>query len=163
MTFKKIILAGAVLAPFLFAAAPAEAREYCREYNKSITVGGRYESGYGTACMQPDGSWMIVESHGTVDPFEELRRERDVVIIADQRPVYYNYGPAFRPVTYYPRPTYRHYERQPGFFFSITNYERDRGHHHWNHDRRHHGHRWNGRGRGHDHHRHDNHHRRGRD
>ncbi len=157
MTFKKIILAGAVLAPFLFAAAPAEAREYCREYNKSITVGGRYESGYGTACMQPDGSWMIVETRGTVDPFDELRRERDVVIIADQRPVYYNYGPSYRPVTYYPRPAYRHYERQPGFFFSITNNERGRDRHWDRRDHRRDDHRWNGRGRGH-----DNHHGRGR-
>ena len=153
MTFKKIILAGAVLAPFLFAAAPAEAREYCREYNKSITVGGRYESGYGTACMQPDGSWMIVEARGTVDPFDELRRERDVVIISDQRPVYYNYGPSFRPVTYYPRPVYR--QPQPGFFFSFSNYESRRDHRHWDrHDHRRDGHRWNGRGRGHDHHGH---------
>ena len=31
----------------------------CREFQQTITVGGRQESGYGTACRQPDGSWQI--------------------------------------------------------------------------------------------------------
>lgn len=35
--------------------------DYCREYSQSITVGGRTERGYGTACRQPDGSWQIVQ------------------------------------------------------------------------------------------------------
>jgi surface antigen len=34
--------------------------EYCREYTQKITVGGRTETGYGTACRQPDGSWKII-------------------------------------------------------------------------------------------------------
>lgn len=33
---------------------------YCREYNQTIYVGGKQESGYGTACQQPDGSWKVV-------------------------------------------------------------------------------------------------------
>ncbi|MGE0754683.1 MAG: RT0821/Lpp0805 family surface protein [Alphaproteobacteria bacterium] len=35
--------------------------DYCREYSQSITVGGRTEKAYGTACRQPDGTWKIVE------------------------------------------------------------------------------------------------------
>lgn len=38
----------------------ARSGEYCREYQTSVTVGGRHERGYGTACRQPDGSWEIV-------------------------------------------------------------------------------------------------------
>lgn len=34
--------------------------QYCREFQQTITVGGRTEQGYGTACRQPDGSWQIV-------------------------------------------------------------------------------------------------------
>ncbi len=34
--------------------------QYCREYTQNITIGGETESGYGTACRQPDGSWKIV-------------------------------------------------------------------------------------------------------
>jgi len=34
--------------------------EYCREYQQTITVGGRKEEGYGTACRRPDGTWEII-------------------------------------------------------------------------------------------------------
>lgn len=34
--------------------------QYCREYSQTITVGGKVERGYGTACRQPDGQWQIV-------------------------------------------------------------------------------------------------------
>lgn len=34
---------------------------YCREYQTTVTVGGKQEQGYGTACRQPDGSWQIVK------------------------------------------------------------------------------------------------------
>lgn len=33
---------------------------YCREFTQEITIGGRKQTGYGTACRQPDGSWEIV-------------------------------------------------------------------------------------------------------
>jgi hypothetical protein len=32
----------------------------CREFQQEIRVGGKREDGYGTACLQPDGSWQIV-------------------------------------------------------------------------------------------------------
>lgn len=34
---------------------------YCREYTQTITVGGKTESAYGTACRQPDGSWKVTQ------------------------------------------------------------------------------------------------------
>jgi surface antigen len=34
---------------------------YCREFQQTITVSGRTETAYGTACRQPDGTWKIVE------------------------------------------------------------------------------------------------------
>lgn len=33
---------------------------YCREFTQQITVAGKTQTGYGTACRQPDGSWKIV-------------------------------------------------------------------------------------------------------
>ena len=33
---------------------------YCREFQHQVTVGGRLQSAYGTACRQPDGAWEIV-------------------------------------------------------------------------------------------------------
>jgi len=35
--------------------------EYCREYQQTITVGGRSEEAFGKACRQPDGSWKIIK------------------------------------------------------------------------------------------------------
>jgi surface antigen len=46
--------------PVVYAAAPApEPAPYCREYQQTVRVGGQYQSSYGTACMQPDGSWEM--------------------------------------------------------------------------------------------------------
>lgn len=33
---------------------------YCREYEQIITIDGKREKVYGTACRQPDGSWRNV-------------------------------------------------------------------------------------------------------
>jgi len=33
---------------------------YCREFQQTITVGGKTEQAFGTACRQPDGSWKVV-------------------------------------------------------------------------------------------------------
>lgn len=35
--------------------------QYCREFQQTITVGGKPQQAYGTACRQPDGSWQIVK------------------------------------------------------------------------------------------------------
>lgn len=33
----------------------------CREFQQDVTIGGKTEQAYGTACLQPDGSWKIQE------------------------------------------------------------------------------------------------------
>jgi len=33
---------------------------YCREYQSKIKVAGQTQETYGTACMQPDGTWQII-------------------------------------------------------------------------------------------------------
>lgn len=38
---------------------PAEDEPYCREFTQTVTIGGKMQQGYGTACLQPDGSWEI--------------------------------------------------------------------------------------------------------
>lgn len=37
---------------------------YCREFQQEVTVGGKTEQAYGTACRQPDGSWEVVSTGG---------------------------------------------------------------------------------------------------
>jgi surface antigen len=38
----------------------SESGRYCREFQQTVTIGGKTEQAYGTACRQPDGSWQIV-------------------------------------------------------------------------------------------------------
>ncbi|HEX3497830.1 MAG TPA: hypothetical protein VHT04_00760 [Stellaceae bacterium] len=39
----------------------SEAQEQtCREYQSTTTIDGRQQRSYGTACLQPDGTWQIV-------------------------------------------------------------------------------------------------------
>jgi len=33
---------------------------FCREFQQTVTIGGRTEQAYGKACRQSDGSWKIV-------------------------------------------------------------------------------------------------------
>jgi surface antigen len=33
---------------------------YCREYEQIVTIDGKQEKVYGTACRQPDGSWSVI-------------------------------------------------------------------------------------------------------
>jgi surface antigen len=37
---------------------PAPGNRYCREYQTDAIIGGRRQQVYGTACRQPDGSWL---------------------------------------------------------------------------------------------------------
>ena len=39
----------------------ASSGQVCREFQQTVTVGGKSEQAYGTACRQPDGSWKIVQ------------------------------------------------------------------------------------------------------
>ena len=34
--------------------------QYCREYQQTVTIDGKQQRSYGTACRQADGSWKIV-------------------------------------------------------------------------------------------------------
>jgi surface antigen len=37
--------------------------EYCREFTQKITVAGKVQQGYGTACRQPDGTWKVISNN----------------------------------------------------------------------------------------------------
>ncbi len=37
----------------------AQSGQYCREYQSQANIGGQMQYGYGTACLQPDGSWRV--------------------------------------------------------------------------------------------------------
>jgi surface antigen len=50
--------------PVTYSVTPVRAYQtsshrYCREYQTTVTVGGKVQRAYGHACRQPDGSWKI--------------------------------------------------------------------------------------------------------
>lgn len=98
---------------------------YCREYTQHFNVGGRIQEGYGTACMQPDGSWEIQ----TPAQVPGMMQQPPAVMYAPQFP---------------PRETVRYVveERYNPFIVIHHDIHRDihRSHHkHW---RRHDHHHW---------------------
>ena len=48
-------------APAPAAYVPAPAPQTCREYQSTIQVNGQPQPSHGTACLQPDGTWRIVQ------------------------------------------------------------------------------------------------------
>ena len=38
----------------------SETGQYCREFQQTVTIGGRTEEAYGQACREEDGAWRIV-------------------------------------------------------------------------------------------------------
>ena len=38
----------------------ASTGEYCREFQQTVTIGGRTQQTFGTACRQSDGTWRVV-------------------------------------------------------------------------------------------------------
>lgn len=75
--------------------AKAASGDYCREYTRTVYIGGRSQDAYGTACLQPDGSWMIV-GEGLGNDIPDDVSDVDYIIhdnrrdIIPTRVVYYN-------------------------------------------------------------------------
>ncbi len=35
--------------------------DYCREYSQTVTIAGKTQEAYGTACRRPDGTWEMMK------------------------------------------------------------------------------------------------------
>jgi len=77
----------------------SDAGEYCREYQKTVTIGGKQQQAYGTACRTPDGDWQIVGSEAAEPPATTVVYRDRVVYEPVYEPVY---APAPRPYYGYP-------------------------------------------------------------
>lgn len=114
---------------------------YCREYTKTIKVGGRIQEAFGTACRQEDGAWEIVSEDGRRDTREPVR---EVIRYESPAPNYY-YPSSFFRINYNIVPRYgsRYY------YNDRRDYRRNHGHY-TSH--------YNGRGNKYGHYRHHNDH-----
>ncbi len=85
---------------------------YCREFTQTKTIGSETQAGYGTACLQPDGTWEIQKPATTANTNNNLnyiiREER--VYVAPPRP--YTVLQAYPRVRYdYPHHNHRRHNR----------------------------------------------------
>ena len=131
------LIAALAFLPVISAGNAEAAERYCREYTKSVRIGGDLQSAYGTACMQPDGSWALVSFGGHDDLFEDVlrasHRGNGRVILVERRPANYWYQP-YRPVRHY---YYRPYSRPVLSFYWGDNDRHDHDRRRYNrHDRR---------------------------
>lgn len=56
------LIAGAAGAQNISTRDATTGGDYCREYTQSLTIAGKTQKGYGSACLQPDGSWELQNS-----------------------------------------------------------------------------------------------------
>lgn len=109
---------------------------YCREYTRTIHVGGRPQEGYGTACLQPDGSWRITAG-------DDVGQTISPAYIVEQ-PVVYIQEPArnvYRTTHYGPRPSYTSFSVTFGDDDGWRDKHYYKKHRRWHDHGRHHG-RW---------------------
>jgi len=111
----------------------------CREYQRTIVIGGREERGYGTACRQADGTWRTVATQRAAAP--PVERRTNVYVREVPRSYYYPYYPyGYYPYRYYPYGYYApwgygypywypfNFSLNLGFLFHSGHHHR--GHHH---------------------------------
>lgn len=80
--------------------------DYCREYTRTVSIGGRLQDAYGTACLQPDGSWMIVGEDLPDQTYQYNQQNVTYVIHDDRR----DFVPTR--VIYY-KDYHRYYKKEP--------------------------------------------------
>ncbi len=130
-------------------AEEAKAGDYCREYTRTVYIGNRMQEAYGNACLQPDGSWMIV-GEGLGNDIPSNVNNVDYVIrdnnhyITPPRVVYYERTPRY---SYRPEPLFVWYNNGHYRGGHHYKYKKRRDYHdHWGRNDNH-----RGRGHGHDH------------
>lgn len=120
-TIKTKIMGAAalVLAAIGFAPeAKAYDQSYCREYTRTVYVGGRSQDAFGQACLQPDGDWVIV-GEGLGNDIPAYADNVNYVIRDNRRVV------TPTRVVYYDRSYYRSPRVSPTFIWYQGGYSRN--------------------------------------
>lgn len=112
MVRKILLLTALFTVPFIGGVKQAQAEEYCREYTKTVSVGGGTEQAYGTACLRPDGSWEIVSLEGSNYAREKVRN-----VMYDDIERQVNYNDRDRVIVV------EHYNKTPRYYRSHNRYQ----------------------------------------
>lgn len=119
--------------PLVAGAAHAD-EPYCREYTRNVTVGGKLQESYGTACMKPDGAWEVQNSApaytqpSRVVTAPTIIREEVVTYVPYYRPTYrpnytvINFDDYGRDRYWHKRPSRHHYHGYHGYYGHTNHY-----------------------------------------
>ncbi|HPF78908.1 MAG TPA: hypothetical protein PLF01_06400, partial [Alphaproteobacteria bacterium] len=105
------------------------------EYTKTVSIGGRAEQAYGTACYKPDGSWEIVNLEGSDTGRAQVRQVMYEDLQRSYNPRPYNKVVVVERYSrpYYPRYRHSHASYYSGFPFVLNFAFGDRDDHHDDH------------------------------
>ncbi len=119
---------------------------YCREFTKTVVIDRKQTQAWGTACLQPDGAWQIVDTN-TDAVYDYPDRQ---IVLHQVVPA----PPQYNRVVYYSHPvtTTRYvYVKQP-VYYSKSYHNNHQGWHDRGWDRDRHS-KWDNRGRDNNRHR----------
>ena len=71
---------------------------FCREYTQTVKIGNTLQKGYGTACMQADGSWQVMTPAAPETNYSYAPPQNTTTYIVEDRPVVYYSRPYPAPV-----------------------------------------------------------------
>jgi hypothetical protein len=114
------LMIGLAIIASIGTAATAQADEYCREYQRKVTIGGQIVDSWGTACMQPDGSWKL-DSGDVVSRIAEPVYYTQPAPVAVVEPLYVQQQIVYHEPIY---STYRYYSG-PSWGVSLNWSDRD--------------------------------------
>ncbi len=81
----------------------------CRDYQQTVTLDGRTQAAYGSACRTTEGTWLTSRYSGLVDVGPEGPRRTYPA-------PYYGYGPLYRHGFFYGHRSYGHYLYRHGYY-----------------------------------------------
>ena len=110
MKITHIILGVATLSTMLITSANAHSGSaavdhQCREFTRTIVIGGEPQQGVGTACLQSDGSWQIVSDAkvpATIKGEAPVKViEKETIVYRDRHHGHGSYGKRYGYSPYY--------------------------------------------------------------
>ena len=102
----QVLLSTAAQAQTVMMAAPGQ--PYCREYTQIVKIGSTQQKGYGTACLQPDGTWQMTPAAAPV-VVQPAPPPQNTTYIIRENPVVYGPPPAIVDVVVGGGGYHRHY------------------------------------------------------
>ena len=63
---------------------PMQQQTYCREYTQTLKIANHIQKAYGTACLQPDGSWQLMPKTAQAPNITYIMRDENLYYMPPQ-------------------------------------------------------------------------------